>query len=193
MWLGLGAALGISVTITAPLLGACSCEPSRPTTEGCDSPLTDFSGIDTVEIVDARAVNGIQGGSHFQYQIRATGTGLGQCIAQSGTLTGSSGPLASSSTAVRADVEGSEVVTRPVFVFPSFLSGDGHLRVETLGRVVEVDVVLDTFPRSPDAYVTPDAFEPPDAYEDDAPIAEDAPLAEDASMSDDAPIAEDAP
>jgi hypothetical protein len=187
--LGVGAALGASVSITAPLLGACSCDPSPPRTEGCDTPLTDFSGIDTVEIIYAGAVNGVQGGSHFQYQIRATGTGLGTCIAQSGTLTNSSGTLASSSTAVRADVDGTEVLSRPVFVFPSRLGGDGHLRVETLGRVVEADVSLDGFRGSPDAYETPDA----PFVELDAPTSEDAPIAEDAPVAEDAPIAEDAP
>jgi hypothetical protein len=167
--IGLGMTLAGGAAIVSPLLGACSCGPDPPPrTRDCASPLTDFTGVTSVSIVSARAVNGFQGGQHFQFQIQASGTGLGNCIAESATLLEGGSVLASTTSPVEAGDDGAGgIVTSPIILFPP--TGPGRvatLRVETLGRTLEQVVSLDPFGAPIDAAVvpdTPDAFVPVDA------------------------------
>lgn len=174
--IALGVALGATVSVVAPLLGACSCDDGRPSTRSCDDPLSDFSGVTEAHIVDANAIRGIQGGSHFQFQIGATGTGLSGCIAQSATLTAGGVVVATSNTAVTTSTTAGGILSTPIYLFPSFLSGPGHLHVETLGRTIDLDVSLDAGFGFQDAAIVPDANldaappPPPDAFVEARPL-----------------------
>jgi hypothetical protein len=160
----LGVMLGAGAVLLLPLLGACLCNPpSPPRTRDCARPATDFSGVTDVSIVEARAVNGAQGGQHFQFQLRVSGTGLGNCIAQNSTLLEGSSPLDSSGVPVEASPEAGGIVTSPIILFPSTrFDRVVTLRVETLGRTLEQPVSLDPFVPPLDAAVGPDSPEAPD-------------------------------
>ena len=173
--IGVGMTLASGAALVSPLLGACSCGPDPPpSTRGCSSPLTDFSGVSSVSIVGARAVNGFQGGQHFQFQISARGANLGTCFAESALLLEDDVVIASTASPVEASADGSgATVSSPIILFPP--TGPGRvatLRVETLGRTLEMLVSLDPFGGPLDAAVVPDA---PDAYaspdaDQDAPV-----------------------
>ena len=132
-----------ALLVALPLDTACFCDPgpSRPTMESCTDPTTDFSGVTGMTLTGARYVNGIQGGSHFQFEIEATGTAVPTCFAYEGTLTGLSGTSTALSGAIRAEADGAGVTTsRTIYLFePPFETATSFvLEVTALGRTATV-------------------------------------------------------
>lgn len=181
-----GVVLCIGAVLLPPFLGACFCSPSPPQTRGCGDPITDFSGITSMRVVEARVVRGPQGGRHIQFQVEAEGTGLRSCVAVRHDIhLPTEGPaLTGPEVGVASDVSGSRVVTTPVYSFLRDFPeerGARTITVQALGRVSRASVDLGASPPSDAAAVSPDA-----------PIVPDAPSAQDAASPQDAPALEDA-
>lgn len=149
--------LGACLLLTTLWLGAaCTCD-GPPRIEGCRDPITDFSGVTDASLVGVGIVMGPQGGAHFQYQIAATGTGLGRCIAyRSELLDAAGGVVGSLEGGVRADVAGTALTSSPIIHLNGFGAAT-TVRVTTLGRTLTAAL------RGP-----PDAGRPADAPELDA-------------------------
>jgi hypothetical protein len=153
-FVGLGI-LALAASLLAPALLACSCDDGPPRIRGCRDPITDFSGLTDVQLVNAMAVRGLQGGWHFQFQIAATGTGLRGCVAQRSELLAGGTAVSVVEDAVSSDVSGTSLLSTPVYHFQG-LGGTRRLRVTTLGRTLELDVdTSDPLGRPLDAGLTP--------------------------------------
>jgi len=135
-WLGASCFAGALVML--PPLLACSCD-GPPRLRGCRDPISDFSTITDVRIVGAGGVSGPQGGSHFQFQIEVTGTGLGRCISQRSELLSGGAVLDTVEASVQADPTATGVLSTPIYHFEG-IGGPRTLRVTTLGRTLELAV-----------------------------------------------------
>lgn len=137
----------LALLLALPLDTACFCNPpSRPTMESCSDPSSDFSGVTGVAITGARYVNGIQGGSHFQFEIVATGTSLPTCFAYEGVLGGPTAPDTALSGTIRASDEGDGTATsRTIYIFspPFQIETAFELEVTALGRTASTSSSVD--------------------------------------------------
>lgn len=148
-----GIAFAIVGLAAVPWLLACDTVPRQ---QSCRSPVADFSGVADVRIAGLTDgspppfVLGPQGGTHWEHRIVATGSRLGECLAQRSSILDLEGRVLYENGAnVRASYDGTTLVSHPILFFPSFdtLPDEFVLRVETLGRVLEVR--LDSRPRPP--------------------------------------------
>ncbi len=179
-----GLALALAMPAVPPILLGCSCVPERPSIRGCDDPITDFTGITSLRIIDAAVVRGPQGGRHIEFRAEAEGTGLRSCVAvrYAVHMPGEEVRFPDGQLGVSSDVSGSRVVTTPIYEFLDNAGidyGQRTITLEALGRTATATVDVGSSPFGDDAAVIPDAAA---AGERDAPSSEDAPALEDAPL-----------
>lgn len=139
----LSVACWLALLSALPPLCACSCD-GPPRMETCRSPATDFSGVTSLAVADPRIVMGLQGGSHLQYQLTATGIET-DCVSYRAELLDARGDVVTTfDGVVRARTSGGTLTTSTIYHIG--YTTPGTVRITALGRTAEA-TIADPFAR----------------------------------------------